>query len=119
MPRSVDPDFLALPLDRLADVALGVAASRGATHADFRVERLRNQVIVARDHELQTSVETESVGFSVRVVCKGAWGFAAGIDLTNDAVSALALRAIEVAEALARLNTEPVILAGEPAYVDT
>ena len=119
MPRSVDPDFLALPLDRLADVALGVAASRGATHADFRVERLNNQVIVARDRELQTSVETESVGFSVRVVCKGAWGFAAGIDLTADAVAGVARRAVEVAEALAPLNTEPVTLADEPVYQDT
>ena len=119
MPRSVDPDFLALPLDRLADVALGVAASRGATHADFRVERLNNQVIVARDRELQTSVETESVGFSVRVVCKGAWGFAAGIDLTADAIASVARRAVEVAEALAPLNTEPVTLADEPVYQDT
>ena len=119
MPRSVDPDFLALPLDRLADVALGVAASRGATHADFRVERLNNHVIVARDRELQTSIETESVGFSVRVVCKGAWGFAAGIDLTADAVAGVARRAVEVAEALAPLNTEPVTLADEPVYQDT
>ena len=119
MPRSVDPDFLALPLDRLADVALGVAASRGATHADFRVERLNNHVIVARDRELQTSIETESVGFSVRVVCKGAWGFAAGIDLTADAVASVARRAVEVAEALAPLNTEPVTLADEPVYTDT
>ena len=119
MPRSVDPDFLALPLDRLADVALGVAASRGATHADFRVERLNNHVIVARDRELQTSIETESVGFSVRVVCKGAWGFAAGIDLTADAIASVARRAVEVAEALAPLNTEPVTLADEPVYTDT
>ena len=92
---------------------------RGATYADFRIERLRNQVIVARDRELQTSVETESVGFSVRVVCKGAWGFAAGIDLTAEAVAAVARRAIEVAESLARLNTEPVTLADEPVYTDT
>jgi TldD protein len=119
MPRAVDPDFLALPLDRLADAALGVAASRGATHADFRVERLNNHVIVARDRELQTSIETESVGFSVRVVCKGAWGFASGIDLTADAVASVARRAVEVAEALAPLNTEPVTLADEPVYQDT
>jgi TldD protein len=119
MPRAVDPAFLALPLDRLADAALAVAKKRGATYADFRVERLRNHVIVARDRELQTSVEAESVGFSVRVVARGAWGFAAGIDLTPEAVVAVAGRAVEVAESLARLNTEPVTLADEPTYVDT
>ena len=116
---AVDPDFLALPLDRLADAALAVARARGATYADFRIERLRSQTIVARDRELETSVEGESVGFSVRVVCKGAWGFAAGIDLTADAVASVAHRAVDVAESLAPLNTEPVTLADEPVYTDT
>jgi hypothetical protein len=119
MPRAVDPSFLALPLDRLADVALDIARKRGATYADFRVERLRSHVIVARDRELQTSVEGETVGFSVRVVANGAWGFAAGIDLTVDAVSDVARRAVEVAQSLAPLNTEPVTLADEPVYHDT
>jgi TldD protein len=117
--RAIDPSFLALPLDRLADAALGVAKQRGATYADFRVERLRTHVIVAREQELQTSMEGETVGFSVRVVAKGAWGFAAGIDLNADAVAAVAKRAVDVAESLAPLNTEPVTLADEPAYTDT
>ena len=55
----------------------------------------------------------------MRVVAKGAWGFAAGIDLTTDAVSDVARRAVEVAESLAPLNTEPVTLADEPVYRDT
>jgi TldD protein len=117
--HSIDPAFLALPLDTLADAALDIARRRGATYADFRVERHRSHVIVARDRELQTSVESETVGFSVRVVSNGAWGFAAGIDLTPDAVSAVARRAVAVAESLAPLNTEPVALADEPVYVDT
>jgi len=112
----VDSDFLALPLDRLADVALTAAKQGGATYADFRIERLRTQTIVARDRELQTSIEAESVGFSMRVVCRGAWGFASGIELTSDAVASVARRAVGVAESLAPLNTEPVVLADEPAY---
>jgi TldD protein len=119
MPRAVDPDFLALPLDQLADAALTSAKQRGAAHADLRVERLRTQMIVARDRQLETSLETESVGFSVRVICRGAWGFAAGIDLTADAAAAVARRAVDVAESLAALNTEAVTLADEPPYVDT
>ena len=115
----IDPAFLALPLDRLADAALARAKALGATYADFRLERLRGQTIVARDRELQTSVENESIGFSMRVVCRGAWGFAAGVDLTVDAASEVAQRAIDVAETLAPLNTEPVVLADEPPYVAT
>jgi TldD protein len=120
MPKAaIDPSFLALPLDALADAALDVARQRGATYADFRIEQIRSQVIVARDRELETSIEGETVGFSVRVVFKGAWGFAAGIDLTSDAVRLVARRAIEVAGTLAPLNTEPVVLADEPSYTGT
>jgi TldD protein len=114
-----DPSFLALPFERLADAALSRAKQRGATYADFRFERLRSQMVVARDRELQTSVDNETIGFSVRVVCKGAWGFASGIDLTAEAAANIASRAIEVAETLAVLNTEPVVLAAEPVYTDT
>jgi TldD protein len=116
---AIDPAFLALPYERLADAALARVKARGATYADFRFERLRWQTIVARDRELETSVESETIGFSVRVVHKGAWGFAAGIDLTPEAAGTVASRALEVAEALAALNTEPVLLADEPPYVDT
>lgn len=115
----IDPVFLALPLDRLADAALATAKARGATYADFRFERLRGHIIVARERELETSVENESLGYSVRLVHKGAWGFAAGTDLSPDAAAAVAARAIEVAETLAPLNTEPVVLADEPPYTDT
>ena len=115
----IDAEFLALPLDRLADAALARAKALGAAHADFRFERLRWQEIVARERELETFVRTESIGFSVRVIHKSVWGFAAGIELTTDAAALVAERAVEVAVALAALNTEPVVLADEPAYTDT
>ena len=88
--RSIDREFLALPYERLADAALTRAKAAGATYADFRFERLRTHLIVARDRELQTSVGSESIGFSVRVIFKGAWGFAAGVDLQPEAAEAVA-----------------------------
>ena len=41
--RAVDPEFLALPLDKLSDTALQRARDFNAQHADFRLERLRTQ----------------------------------------------------------------------------
>ncbi len=116
---AIDPTFLELPFERLADAALARAKQRGATYADFRFERLRGHIVVARDRELETSVLQESIGLSVRVICNGAWGFAAGIDLTADAAAAVAASAADAAETLAPLNTEPVVLAEEPVYNDT
>jgi TldD protein len=119
MSRTIDSAFLALPFEQLADAALARAKAAGASYADFRFERLRKQAIVARDRELQTSDSSESVGYSVRVIHKGAWGFAAGVDLTPDAATRVAARAMEVSERLAPLNSEPVVLADEPAHTDT
>ena len=116
---AIDPAFLALPLDRLADAALSAATTAGATHADVRVERLRGQQIVLRDQELQTATDSDTLGLSVRVIHRGAWGFAAGVDLTAEGAAAVAARAVELAAILAPLNTEPVELADEPVYVET
>ena len=49
MTHSVSQDFLVLPRETLADAALSAAKSLGASHADFRLERLRQQGIRLRD----------------------------------------------------------------------
>ena len=49
----VDPSFLALPFRSLGEIALARAADLGATHADFRFERIRSQRILVRDGALQ------------------------------------------------------------------
>ncbi len=78
----VDPEFLALPCRELAAVALDRARSLGVSHADFRLERIRYQHLRVRDGRLQGASETEDLGFAVRVVHRGAWGFASGSSST-------------------------------------
>ena len=40
-PSEIDPTFMALPYERLAQAALGRAQDFGVSHADFRFERNR------------------------------------------------------------------------------
>ena len=61
---------------------------------------------------LLTRDEPRQAARAEAFVANGAWGFAAGIDLTVDAVSDVARRAVEVAQSLAPLNTEPVTALG-------
>jgi TldD protein len=72
-----------------------------------------------RDRNLEALVSSEEVGFAVRVVHGGAWGFSASSILSSDDAAAAAARAVEVARALAPLNVEPVELAPEPAHRGT
>ncbi|MGI8769020.1 MAG: TldD/PmbA family protein [Propionibacteriaceae bacterium] len=115
MPQ-LDRSFTDLPLHQLADAALSRASDLGATHADVRVERIRTGMRAFRDARLETAADDEDLGVSVRVVHGGAWGFAAGITLTNDAAAAVADQAVATAKVSAVLMDRPVELAEEPAY---
>ena len=104
----LDPTFTALPYRDLGDVALDRARSLGAGHADFRFERVRYQRLGVRDGVLQGAADSEDVGFAVRVIHRGAWGFAAGVVLTPEEAVAVAERAVEVAVVAAAMTTTPV-----------
>lgn len=117
-PRQVDPEFLALPLRVLADASLGAARAAGASHADLRVHRLTSQSLRLRDGKVQAAVDTNEVGFAVRVVVEGTWGFASHAELTPATAAATAEQAVAVARALRGLNREQVELADEPVYAE-
>ncbi|MGD9958907.1 TldD/PmbA family protein [Nocardioides sp.] len=114
----VDPGFTALPYAALAEVALNRAAELGATHADFRFERIRYQHLGVRDGVLQGASDSEDLGFAVRVIHGGAWGFASGVVLDPDEAVRVADTAVQVARVAAAMTTRPVELAPEPVYAD-
>ncbi|GAB2696988.1 TldD/PmbA family protein [Nocardia thraciensis] len=116
--RVVDEEFRALPLAALADAALSAARAAGATHADLRVHRLVTQSIRLRDGRVESVGNTTDLGFAVRVIVDGTWGFASHAELSPATAAEVARRAVEVATALRALNRERVELAPEPAYHD-
>jgi TldD protein len=115
---NIDPGFTAFPFENLSDAALTKAKELGCSYADFRFERHKSQTITARDRTLETITNADVVGYGVRVIHRGAWGFASDMNVSGDAASATAARAVEAASAFAVLNSEPVELAEEPAYQD-
>ncbi|MFD0801223.1 TldD/PmbA family protein [Streptomonospora algeriensis] len=114
----IDADFLALPLRRLADAALQRARDLGAEHADFRLERIRGRYLSLTDAELDSESDSDTLGFAVRVVHDGVWGFAAATELGTDTAAAVAERAVQVATVAAAAATERIELAPEPAHPD-
>ncbi|MFB7664759.1 TldD/PmbA family protein [Kitasatospora sp. NPDC056138] len=121
--RAVDPQFLAYPLRALADAALGRARQLGVSHADFRLERVRSAAVRLRDARPAGSSDSVRLGFAVRVLLDGAWGFAAGVDLTADAAAEVAEQAVAVARLAGGISraagsTDLVELAEEPVHAD-
>ncbi|MQT01631.1 TldD/PmbA family protein [Streptomyces jumonjinensis] len=123
MPHEIDQTFLALPLRALADAALARARALGADHADFRFERVRSASWRLRDARPAASSDTTDIGYAVRVVHGGAWGFASGVDMTMDAAAKVASQAVAMAQLSARViaaagSDERVELADEPVHAE-
>ncbi|MGZ4575136.1 MAG: PmbA/TldA family metallopeptidase, partial [Mycobacteriaceae bacterium] len=116
--HQVDPEFLSLPLHRLADAALSRASALGAEHADVRVHRTQTQSLRLRDGAVQSANDASTIGLAVRVVVDGTWGFASHAELSAETAVATAEQAVGVARALRSLNRDPVVLAPEPRYTD-
>ena len=95
----------------LADTALGAATKAGASYCDVRIGRYLNQFISTRDLHVENVTNTESAGVGVRVICNGAYGFAATNDMSPDGVANAARTAVAIAKANARLQSAPVQLA--------
>jgi TldD protein len=112
----IDPNFEALPLGAIADAALSAAGGAGASHAEVRVERIRDSSIRIRDRQVEGTADGEVAGIAVRVLHDGTWGFAAATDMSPEAAARAAKDALAVARVSAPLNTEPVELAEEPVY---
>src|SRR6476620_6237418 len=102
----------------LADAALSGAKQSGASYADIRINRYRNQFLFTRDRRVQNIVNTEDFGFGVRVLVEGTWGFASSSAVTKDNIAAIARQAGAIAKANKSVNTEPVRLAPVDAYPD-
>ncbi|MGH3354401.1 MAG: TldD/PmbA family protein [Nocardioidaceae bacterium] len=116
--QPIDPTFTDLPLRRLADAALQRAKDFGVDHADFRLERIRSQDLSLRDAALQGATDLEQLGFAVRVVLDGTWGFASTDVLTKESAVRAAEEAIRVAQVAKPINSERIVLADEPVHAD-
>ena len=77
MAQKIDPSFLLLQPEKLAKKGLDVLRQAGATYGDFRLERIQTQIIGLHDLELENVLDETEIGFALRVIVNGTWGFAA------------------------------------------
>jgi len=108
---------LAADKNRLADVALSTAKKLGAGYADIRINRYRNESIFTREQQVQNVARNQSFGFGVRVLVRGAWGFAASNVVTPEEVGRVTQQAVETARANAAFQRKPVTLVPAPKVV--
>jgi TldD protein len=103
----------------LATTAIETAKLRGASYADARVMDIRSRELSTKNGQVGSLSETESLGIGVRVLVRGAWGFAATDRLTREGIQACAAEAVAIAKASGLAKRADVEMVPEPAHVDT
>jgi TldD protein len=97
-------------MDELIARALNVVQLRGASYADVRVVETTRQSLLVRTGTVQGIGQSEDVGFGVRVVVDGAWGFASSHRMELEEAERVADLAVRIARASALVKREDVDL---------
>ena len=84
--------------------ALDTARQQGAAYADVRVVRLVSESITVRNENVEGLTADETLGFGVRVIVDGYWGFASTYNLTLEEADRVAAQAVRIARASARVR---------------
>ncbi|HEY8173041.1 MAG TPA: DNA gyrase modulator, partial [Dehalococcoidia bacterium] len=81
--------------------ALDTATQRGAAYADVRVVRFKSESVAVRNKNVEALASDESLGFGVRVIVDGYWGFASSHNVTLQEADEVAAEAVRIARASA------------------
>src|SRR5688500_10482458 len=95
----------------LANEALNVARSAGASYADARIGRYRRQIIQTRERQVASVTDDESYGIGIRTLVDGCWGFAATSTMTRAGVQAAGREAVTLSRAARTVQRRRVELA--------
>jgi len=103
----------------LADLAVRRIRSAGAEYGDLRLLESISEIVRGQDRRIAGVQDSQDNGFGVRVLYRGAWGFAASSVISPEELPSVVDLALEIAKGSASLMREPVLLAPEPVQTDS
>src|SRR3990170_2380880 len=99
--------------------ALDTARSQGASYADVRVLRSETQSVTVRNRNVESLVADETLGFGVRVIVDGYWGFASSYVMTVAEADRVAAQAVRIARASALVRGPKANIGAPVVHRDT
>ena len=97
-------------MQTLMNRALDRAQSAGAQYADIRVVENCTESIHVKNGVVESLNFSDSIGFGIRVLVNGAWGFSSSRELTAEEIDRVSKQALEIALASALVSGEKVDL---------
>lgn len=90
--------------------SLDLAQTQGAQYADIRIVENRTEIIAIKNGVVEFLTDTETLGFGVRVLADGAWGFSSSQEITIDEIDRITAQAVTIARASAQVSGEKIDL---------
>jgi len=102
----------------LTNLAIDTAQKIGVQYADVRIANYRQQILATEDHRVSQISDKDDIGFGVRVLVNGAWGFASSNDLSAEEIQRVTHLAKSIAQASATTLLQPIELVPEQSHQD-
>jgi TldD protein len=106
-------------MKELTERALNLAQTKGATYADMRIVGRERQDIAVKNGAVQEMSLDNTMGFGVRVIADGSWGFASSHLLSPEEVDRVTDLAVTIARASALAKIAAVDLGPPEVHQDT
>ena len=97
---------------------LDLANLKKVGYADIRVVRRRNEEIAVKNGNVEALTSDEDSGFGIRVLFRGAWGFACSSKMTKGEMESVFRKALKIAKASSNARGEEIIFPLIPPKVD-
>jgi TldD protein len=106
-------------LKDFAKKVIGLLKTKRVDYGDVRIVRNKTEVLKVKNEKTETATYSENIGFGVRVIVNGAWGFASSSRVTKKEMERVVKNAIEIAKGSSRVKKEDVRFSTEKTCEDS
>ncbi|HAV43172.1 TPA: peptidase C69 [bacterium] len=103
-------------MKELANIALNITQMEGASYTDIRIILARSESIALKNGVIGHINKGESLGFGVRVIINGGWGFSSSSRLNKEGIEEATRLACRTARTTSSLKLRDIHLTPEPIY---
>lgn len=105
-------------MKEFAKLAVDTAVFKGASYADIRIINTKTENYFLRNKSVSQLEKNNNLGFGIRVIADGAWGFAASAGLSKEEIQMTAARAVQIARASSLTKNKNLVLSSAGAHED-
>src|SRR4030042_1950753 len=106
-------------MKNLIENVLDLARMKKVSYADVRLVRTQSEEIEVKNGKVEALTRDEDVGFGIRVLYQGAWGFACSSKAGKKEMETIFGRALRIANASSKAKANDVLLSSASPVVAT